>query len=104
MFLLRCLFWLGLVFSQIAMRESADPAAFFSSANSVAQERGALLGHAATSAVETQCRADPGKCLALAASATKVLKTDASARSRDTLSGADRAPVWRKIAPNGERG
>jgi hypothetical protein len=104
MFLLRCLFWLGLAFSQIALREGGHPAAFIGLAATVATAQSASLGQVAPSVVETQCRADPGKCMALAASTTKLLRTDAPARGRDTLSGADRAPVWRTTAQRGEGG
>jgi hypothetical protein len=86
-FLLRCLFWLGLVFSHIAGLEGLNVAAF-------ANQGAAGLGRAAMDAASQKCRAEPDKCLALATQAAR-LRQDAGDASRDTLNAGDRAPAWR---------
>lgn len=62
MFLLRCMFWLGLALWQIALREGGDPAAWF------APEKAAVLASPASAAA--LCRADPTRCAAVAAMAS----------------------------------
>jgi hypothetical protein len=137
-FLFRCLFWLGLVFSQIAEQQGFNAAALFDrspamsspGAASIKQESAASsqkagaasikkegaasikkdsaagadnegvggLGRIALEAASRQCRAEPEKCLALAARALRLAPRDANpnpAASRDTLSPVDRAPLWR---------
>ncbi|MCI4677980.1 hypothetical protein K9U39_09595 [Rhodoblastus acidophilus] len=91
MFLLRCLFWLGLVFAQIAQREGPDPAAFVSPVAGPT----AGLGQMAAGAAGDHCRANPAQCLALASSLSVMAKIDAGATSKDTLTAADRAPPWK---------
>ena len=93
MFLLRCLFWLGLVFFQIAQREGANPSAVFDPA---AASRGASLDQMAAKAAARHCQIRPGACVALAATAAKFVKIDAVAPSRDTLTRRDRKTVWRE--------
>jgi hypothetical protein len=90
MFLLRCLFWLGLVFFQIAQREGANPSAFV---NPAAASQTASLGQMAANAAARHCQARPGACVALAAAAAKI---DVSARSHDTLTRRDRTTAWRE--------
>ncbi len=90
MFLLRCLFWLGLVFFQIAQREGGAPSAFF---NPAGASQSASLDRMAAKAAARHCQARPGACVALAAKFTKI---DALAPSRDTLTGRDRKTAWRE--------
>lgn len=93
MFLLRCLFWLGLVFFQIAQREGANPSAVLDPA---AASQSASVDRMAAKAAARQCQTRPGACVALAATAAKFVKIDALALSRDTLSRRDRKSVWRE--------
>jgi hypothetical protein len=90
MFLLRCLFWLGLAFFQIAQREGSAPASLLPSA--AAQT--ATIGQVAAAA-GSHCRARPSQCAALAAEAAKFARFDATSPSRDTLTRRDRASAWR---------
>jgi hypothetical protein len=114
-FLFRCIFWLGLVFSQIGGQESFslgsgfDPFAGRSARQ--ASDSVAGLGQAAMmagiSAAGRQCRVDTEKCLALAAQAARLSQAASPSRlqksaspssatpSRDTLTAGDRAPAWR---------
>jgi hypothetical protein len=102
MFLLRCLFWLGLVFSQIAQLEGSSAASIAGDAASDAQGRisrqvagqTAILAGKATEATERQCGGAPARCLALAAQAAAA-SARAVAPGRDSLTAADRAPAWR---------
>lgn len=126
MFLLRCLFWLGLVFSQIAQLEGTGAAPFFGQAGALGQHAGARLGQQAgaslgqeagawgqqagawgqmaAKAAERQCRANPAQCLAQASSVAKdalalnAAKGDGAA-GHDSLTSADRAPAWREMRP-----
>jgi hypothetical protein len=91
MFLLRCLFWLGLAFFQIAQREGTNPVALF---DPVAGQT-ASLGQMAKTATERNCRAEPDRCVALAAEAARFAAIGAAAPSRDSLTRQDRAPSWR---------
>lgn len=90
MFLLRCLFWLGLAFFQIAQREGSAPAAFLRPAAAQTETLGQMAA-----AAGSHCRARPGQCVALAAEAAKFARLDAAAKSRDNLTRRDRAPSWR---------
>ncbi|WP_294538780.1 hypothetical protein [uncultured Rhodoblastus sp.] len=109
-FLLRCLFWLGLVFSHIAEQQGFDPAALLDgraavaariakeSAGSIQKESAAGLGALPLEAASRQCRAEPEKCLALVARAARLAPQGANPNptaSRDTLGPGDRAPAWR---------
>ncbi len=97
-FLFRCLFWLGLVFSHIAGQEGFNAAALFGAHAPIASESAASLGRSALEAAGRQCRAEPEKCLALAARASRLAPQPAGANansSRDTLNAGDRAPTWR---------
>jgi hypothetical protein len=97
-FLFRCLFWLGLVFSHIAAQEGFNAATLFDAGAPIASESAASLGRIALDAVVRQCRAEPEKCLALAARASRLAPQPASPNpnaSRDTLNAGDRAPTWR---------
>jgi hypothetical protein len=93
MFLLRCLFWLGLVFFQIAQREGADPSGFL---NPAAASQTSSLGQKAAKAAARHCQAPPGACVALAAAAGKFTKIGAWSPSRDTLTGRDRTTARRQ--------
>jgi hypothetical protein len=97
MFLLRCLFWLGLAFSQIAQLEGTTAASLAGQATRAAGGQAAALGQMAGQTAEKTCRAEPAKCLALAAQAAGAVKGESGIRGRDTLTQADRAPVWREI-------
>ena len=91
MFLLRCLFWLGLAFFQIAQREGGGPQAFAPAA----AVQTATIGQMAAAA-RSHCRLHLGQCVTLAAEAAKFAKFDATAKTRDTLTQRDRAPAWRE--------
>lgn len=99
MFLLRCLFWLGLVFSQISQQEGTRALTFAAAASEV----GGRAADLAVNAAEQNCRAEPASCLALAAQAALPRSADARppsprggiATSQDNLSAADRVPSWR---------
>ena len=117
MFLLRCLFWLGLVFSQIAQLEGTGAAPFFGQAGALGQQAGVLgqqagalgqqagaWGQMAAQAAEKQCRANPAQCVAQARSVAKAALALNSAKSdgaagHDSLTSADRAPAWRETRP-----
>ena len=97
-FLFRCLFWLGLVFSHIAVQEGFNAAALFDTRAPMASESAASLGRIALDAAGRRCRAEPEKCLAVAARASRLTPQPASlnpSASRDTLNAGDRAPTWR---------
>jgi hypothetical protein len=102
-FLFRCLFWLGLVFSHIAQQQGFSPAALFDQRAAISSESAAGLGRIALDAGARQCRAEPEKCLALAAQASRLApglnptaSLNAAAKtSHDTLNAIDRAPAWR---------
>jgi hypothetical protein len=91
--LFRCLFWLGVVFSQIAALEGTDTTAFVRQAT-----LGAGLGQRATQgligttldAAGKKCAAAPETCLTLAKGLT-----GKSSASRDSLNTSDRIPAWR---------
>jgi hypothetical protein len=92
-FLIRCVFWLGLVFSHIAEQQGFDAAALFGQRPAMSS-----LGGMALEAAGRQCRAEPDKCLALASRASRLAPQVANpnpAGSHDTLSAGDRAPAWR---------
>jgi hypothetical protein len=99
MFLLRCLFWLGLVFSQIAQMEGSNAAALADAAARAASAQAFAAGVAATQAGERQCRAEPAKCLALAAQFAGAAKAERAGSGHDSLTSADRAPAWRQSSP-----
>ena len=105
-FLFRCIFWLGLVFSQIGGLEGFSFDSFVGRSARQASDSVAGLGQAAMtagiSAAGRQCRFDAEKCLALAAQAARLSQVaspsklqKAAAPSRDTLTDGDRAPAWR---------
>jgi hypothetical protein len=119
-FLLRCLFWLGLAFSQIADREGASLANL---AQPARQQLAAGAEHLTQQAVSS-CRDHAAACLALAAQAAKLQAPPAplsraapqpgetsaqeprgqravAREGSDTLRAADRAPGWRLRRPNG---
>ena len=93
-FLLRCLFWLGLVVSQISEREGA------SLANLAQPARDGLAAGAEhlKDRAFASCRDNTAVCLALAAKAGGLLAPTRPAQESavgDTLRDADRAPAWR---------
>jgi hypothetical protein len=100
-FLLRCLFWLGLVFSQISAQQGSNAVALAGGTARAAQTSAANLSRDAQNALMTaavrQCRAMPAKCMAFAAEAAEAAPIAALhlRRSRDTLDASDRAPLWR---------
>jgi hypothetical protein len=110
-FLFRCIFWLGLVFSQIGGLEGFSFDAFVGRSARQASDSVAGLGQAAMtagiSAAGRQCRFDAEKCIALAAQAARLSQAVGPGKlqkaagpslatpSRDTLTAGDRAPAWR---------
>ncbi len=100
-FLLRCLFWLGLVFSHIATLEGTNAAAIAAQGAQAASASANGFGRIATDAASRQCRAEPKQCLALAAQAVRLsqnagdLEQALATPSRDTLNSGDRVPAWR---------
>ena len=96
--LFRCLFWLGIVFSQIAAREGTDTGTFVRQAALSAGRQGAGLGQSAThgivgtalDAAGKKCAGAPQTCLNLARGLT-----GSSGASRDSLNTSDRLPGWR---------
>jgi hypothetical protein len=89
--LFRCLFWLGLVFSQIAVQEGTDATALVRQTALAASHQAAGLGQNAVDAAGKQCTTAPESCLALAAQAARLNP----GASRDTLNSGDRIPAWR---------
>lgn len=71
-FLFRCLFWLGLVFSQIAAQEGVDAGSLFGAATREANRHAAGLGQSALDAARSRCEGSPEACLALAAQAARL--------------------------------
>ena len=93
-FLLRCVFWLGLLFSQIADREGQSLTHLAQPAAQQAQAGAARVAQAAAD----QCRAQPAACLAAAAKLSEAgrrLTNENAAPSQDSLRDEDRAPAWR---------
>jgi hypothetical protein len=102
MFLLRCLFWLGLVLIHISQQEGARALALAGEAaraagqaavHAEASTLSAGMAQAVMNAAQQRCRAEPASCLMLASGAARALSE--AAASRDTLSAADRTPAWR---------
>jgi hypothetical protein len=97
--LLRCLFWLGVVFSQIAAREGMDTAALVRQVPLSASHRGGGPARSATQDMvgtaldeaSKKCAAAPDSCLTLARGLTGI----GVAASRDSLNTSDRLPAWR---------
>jgi hypothetical protein len=74
MFLLRCLFWLGLVFSQIAQKEGVNASALAVEAMRLASPdagQALALSKTALAAAGQRCRVEPTACLALSAPALR---------------------------------
>jgi hypothetical protein len=110
-FLFRCLFWLGLVFSQIASLEGGSLFSLAGQRAQQASESAVGLGQAAMTEAGRQRRAEAEKCLAIAAQAARLAQvanpnrlsqaanpsrlSQAANPSRDTLTAGDRAPAWR---------
>ncbi|PPQ34892.1 hypothetical protein CH337_21200 [Rhodoblastus acidophilus] len=110
-FLLRCLFWLGLVVSQIAEREGASLANLTQPAGRELAAGAEQMTQRAVDAAAAACRDNAASCLALAAQAAQLRLPEAATapsrpapaepigrdtlNGRDTLSDADRAPAWR---------
>jgi hypothetical protein len=96
-FLLRCLFWLGLVFSHIATLEGTNATALASQGARELSEGATTVGRMAMDAAGEKCRAEPAKCSALAAQVSMLGKSAALEKtsSRDTLNSGDRVPAWR---------
>lgn len=97
MFLLRCLFWLGLAFGQIAQLEGTTAVALAGQATDAAGGQAAALGQMAAQAAQKTCKAEPAKCLTLAVQAAAADKGESASKGRDTLTQSDRAPAWREI-------
>jgi hypothetical protein len=90
-FLFRCLFWLGLVFSQIAVQEGTDAPALVRQTALAATHQASSLGQNAVDAAGKKCASAPESCLALAAQAARLNPGP----SRDTLNSGDRVSSWR---------
>lgn len=96
--LFRCLFWLGVVFSQIAALEGTDVAGLVRQVPVSGGRQGAGLGQSGTQGLAgaaldvagKKCVAAPESCMALARGLT-----GAGGGSRDTLNTSDRLPAWR---------
>ncbi|MDB5649979.1 MAG: hypothetical protein JWL62_1499 [Hyphomicrobiales bacterium] len=87
-FLIRCIFWLGLVFSALPWNGEevrADVATGVQNASV-----------ALTNKVQSVCQRDPASCLQHAAQATKVMS---AATSLNTLTRGDLAPAWKGSVP-----
>ena len=92
--LLRCLFWLGLVVSQISEREGASLGSLAQPARDGLTAGAEQMKDRAFAA----CRDNTAACLALAAKAGTLLAPARPApepAGGDTLRDADRAPAWR---------
>jgi len=99
-FLLRCLFWLGLVVSQISEREGASLARLAQPARQGLAAGAEQLKDRAVEAAVASCRENTAACLALAAKASGLVAPAASRAApepggHDTLREADRTPAWR---------
>jgi hypothetical protein len=100
--LLRCLFWLGLVVSQISEREGASLASLAQPARQGLAAGAEQLKDRAVEAAIASCRDNTAACLALAVKAGGLSAPPpapavrAESASRDTLRDADRAPAWRQ--------
>ncbi|MCW2272439.1 hypothetical protein GJ654_13020 [Rhodoblastus acidophilus] len=93
-FLLRCLFWLGLVVSQISDREGLSLASLTQPARDGLTAGAEQLKDRAVAS----CRDNTAACLALAAKAGGLMAPARPAdepAGGDTLRDADRAPAWR---------
>jgi hypothetical protein len=91
-FLLRCLFWLGLVVSQISDREGVSLASLTQPARDGLTAGAEQLKDRAVAS----CRDNTEACLALAAKAGGLMAPSrATEEPKDTLRDADRAPAWR---------
>ena len=102
-FLIRCAFWLGLVFS--AMEWPADTPKLPTATQAVAQVAALPLAAQAASQVVTGarkvCVRNPHACLEAADLASDLVRNEgkpavkAAGRGNDTLAAADKAPAWR---------
>ena len=108
-FLLRCLFWLGLVVSQIAEREGANFADLAQPAKRELAASAEQMKERAVEAAVASCRENTASCLALAAQAARLSTGEPASRpgretgkdiGQDTLRASDRAPAWRLRRPN----
>ncbi|MBB4197632.1 hypothetical protein CCR94_13135 [Rhodoblastus sphagnicola] len=112
-FLLRSLFWLGLVFSQIADREGASLMTLAQPAGQQLAAGAEQMKQRAVESAVASCRDNASACLALAARAAQIHAPDPApapsrpaaepvvqAGGRDTLRDADRAPAWRSRRAN----
>lgn len=115
-FLIRCVFWLGLVFCNIAGLNIVSPADLAVRAGGLAgslasglAKDGASAAQARINAVEAQCTAAPDKCLAhidklsrlaQAAGMGAVTPPVTIQHVHDTLLASDRAVAWRLPAPH----
>ena len=89
--LFRCLFWLGLVFSQIAVQEGTDANALIRQTTLAATHQASNLGQSAVDAAGKKCASAPESCLTLAAQAARLNP----GASQDTLNSGDRIRAWR---------
>jgi hypothetical protein len=100
--LFRCLFWLGVVFSQIAAVEGTDVSGFVrqgfvhpvplsasSQGPGLGQNATQRLAGAALDAASKKCAGAPAYCLNLAKGLA------GSGTSQDSLNTSDRLPAWR---------
>lgn len=104
-FLLRYLFWLGLVFSQIAEHEGASLAALTRPAAATLAASAVDIKQSAMDSAATACRNNAAACLAAASQAVRIVGPSAQAAQKfmnfggeprhDTLRDADRLPAWR---------
>lgn len=92
-FLLRCLFWLGLVVSQISDREGLS----LTSLTQPARDGLAAGAEQLKDRAVASCRDNTEACLALAAKASGLMKPARPAElAADTLRDGDRSPAWRQ--------
>ena len=85
-FVLRCLFWLGIVFAVLPWDGV--------SLRSDLAEQASKTSKAALDEVQLFCLKDPAACANHAASLSKFLE-NAPAASQNTLEPADLRPIWR---------
>jgi hypothetical protein len=96
-FLLRCLFWLGLVVSQISDREGSS----LTSLTQPARDGLTASAEQLKDRAFASCRDNTEACLALAAKASGLMTPAArpAEQPADTLRDGDRAPAWRQPRP-----
>lgn len=100
-FLLRSIFWLGLVFTIAPSNVLPDRSGAGRAIADVTAETVGAVAASVPAIAQEVCRQSPANCLRAAAklrSSSSMRTKSGRRRSADTLTDADRAPRWRSAA------